>query len=412
MKSKKITIITANYYPEDTAIGLYTSQFAEYLKNNSFNVTVLTGFPYYPNWKIPENYENKPSFYKEINNGVEVIRYKQYVPSKVNFKSRILMILSFNFGLLVNLFKLKKSDLVICIVPFTTNCFIGKLYSLIYKTKFWIHLQDFEFDLLIDSGIGSKKSFFTKLFFKFLLKTESIILNSADLVSTISNSMMGKVYEKSNPKNTFFFPNWVSINNINPETSKKHNYFNPLKYNLLYSGNIGEKQDWNFFIEFCKLINKDDNIEIVIVGNGGYSDKLKERAGIYDFIKFKDVVPYSELSDLLCSADIHFLFQKYDVVDSVMPSKLLGMMASTRPSIVTGSSESEVNTILTNSKGGFYCSSNKPVDVYQKIIELKNNAEKTFVMGQNARKYVEEHFDSESVLSSFLSKVNQITHEK
>lgn len=412
MKSKKITVITANYYPEDTAIGLYTSQFAEYLKNNSFNVTVLTGFPYYPNWKIPESYENKPSFYKEINNGVEIIRYKQYVPSKVNFKNRILMILSFNIGLFLNLFRLTRSDLVICIVPFTTNCFAGKLYSLIYKTKFWIHLQDFEFDLLIDSGIGSKKSFFTKLFFKLLLKTESMILNSADLVSTISNSMMSKVYEKSNPKNTFFFPNWVYINNINPETSKKHNYFNPLKYNLLYSGNIGEKQDWNFFIEFCKLINKDDNIEIVIVGNGGYSDKLKERAGIYDFIKFKDVVPYSELSDLLCSTDIHFLFQKHDVVDSVMPSKLLGMMASTKPSIVTGNENSEVNTIISNSKGGYYNSSNCPIEIYEKIIELKNNIEKSNEIGQNARKYVETNFSSEKVLNSFLNKVNEVIDEK
>ena len=42
-----ITIITANFYPEDTAIGLYTSQFANYLKNEGYAVQVITGFPYY-----------------------------------------------------------------------------------------------------------------------------------------------------------------------------------------------------------------------------------------------------------------------------------------------------------------------------------------------------------------------------
>ena len=412
MKSKKITIITANFYPEDTAIGLYTSQFAEHLKNNSFDVTVLTGFPYYPKWKIPANYRDKSRFYVEYKEGIKIIRFKQYVPSKVTFLNRVLMILSFNFGLFINLFKLKKSDLVICIVPFTTNCFIAKLYSFIYNAKLWIHLQDFEFDLLIDSGIGSKKSFITKLFFKILLKIERILLNSADVVSTISNSMMKKVREKSNQKDVFFFPNWVSIDNINPEKSKKHTYFNPLKYNLLYSGNIGEKQDWDFFIEFCKLININDNIEITIVGNGGYHEKLIERAGAFEFIQFKDVVPYSELSDLLCSTDIHFLFQKSEVVDSVMPSKLLGMMASTKPSIVTGNENSEVNSILTNSKGGYYNSSNNPNEIYDKIIELKNNSEKSLEMGINARVFVEREFSSDTVLHSFLTKVNQVIDEK
>ena len=63
MKSKKITIVTGNFYPEETAIGLYTSQFAKYLKNNGFEITVLTGFPYYPMWKIPEEYLKKNAFF-------------------------------------------------------------------------------------------------------------------------------------------------------------------------------------------------------------------------------------------------------------------------------------------------------------------------------------------------------------
>ena len=412
MISKKITIITANYFPEDTAIGLYTTQFSEYLNNNDFEVTVLTGFPYYPKWKISENYCDKPSFYNEMYQGIKIIRFKQFVPKNVTFSSRILMILSFNFGLFINLFKLKKSDLVICIVPFTTNCFFGKLYSKITGAKFWVHFQDFEFDLFIDSGIGSKKSFLTNLFFKILSKSEKFILNSADVVSTISNSMLNKIHEKSNPKQTFLFPNWVSIDTINPENAKHHLYFDTLKFNLLYSGNIGEKQDWDYFIEFCKLIKENDTIAITIVGNGGYYNKLKERTSHFEFITFKENVPYSELSDLLCSADMHFLFQKTDVIDSVMPSKLLGMMASAKPSIVTGNEKSEVGMLLNRSQGGFYSSLNNPDEVYKKVIELKNNAEKSVTMGINARKYVKDNFSSEFVLNEFLQKVNEIVNEK
>ena len=412
MKSKKITIVTTNFYPEETAIGLYTSQFCKYLNDNNFEITVLTGFPYYPMWKIPQEYSKEKMFFKENYEGIKIVRFKQYVPSKVNFRNRIIMIISFTFGLIINSFKIRKSDLIICIIPFTSNSLIAKVISLFHKSKFWIHIQDFEFDLLIDSGIGSKKSWITKLFYKILLQTERIILNSADVVSTISNSMLNKVHEKSDSKDVFLFPNWISVTNINPETSKKHRFFNPLKYNLLYSGNIGEKQDWDFFIAFCKLINKEDNIQITIVGNGGYYEKLVEKSKEFEFIQFKDVVPYNELPDLLCSADLHFLFQKSDVVDSVMPSKLLGMMASAKPSIITGNKKSEVKTILNISNGGEYVCSNNPKEVYEKIISLKNNIEKSIEIGSNARDYVKNNFSSENVLNSFLNKVNQIINEK
>ncbi|BCY27832.1 glycosyltransferase family 4 protein [Flavobacterium okayamense] len=410
--SKKITIITANYYPEDTAIGLYTTQFADYLKSNGFEVTVLTGFPYYPQWEINTDYKEKKAFYTETNNEIKIIRFKQFVPKKVNLLGRILMILSFNFGLFINLFKLKKSDLIISVVPYTTNSIIGKFYSYFNKTKFWIHIQDFEFDLLIDSGIGTKNSFFKSLFFKILLKTESLLLNSADIISSISTSMIQKIYEKSNPKEVFYFPNWVSIDNINPTTSQHHPYFNSNKYNLLYSGNIGEKQDWDFFIEFCKLIKPEDDLNITIVGNGGYYNTLRERASNFEFVKFKDVVPYSDLSNLLCTADCHFLFQKSDVIDSVMPSKLLGMMASAKPSIITGNKNSEVNNILSNSSGGYYIASNNVKEVYEKVISLKNNAEKSSNMGAQAREFVKNNFSDKAVLDSFIVKINDVLHEE
>jgi colanic acid biosynthesis glycosyl transferase WcaI len=410
--NKTITLITSNFFPEDTAIGLYTTQLSEYLIKKGFQVTIITGFPYYPNWKIFKEYNSKPFFYEETHNNIRIIRFKQYVPSKISLISRVLMILTFNFGLLINFFKVRKSGLVISIIPFTTNCVFGFLFSKIYGSKFWIHIQDFEFDLLIDSGIGNKNSLFSKLFFKLLLSFERKLLNSADVVSSISNSMMQKVFQKSKANDVFYFPNWVSVENINPVTAKSHTFFDKSKYNLLYSGNIGEKQDWDFFINFCKNIKDDDNIEITIVGKGAYYKNLVNRSACFNFIKFKDVVPYHELSDLLCSADMHFLFQKSNVVDSVMPSKLLGMMASAKPCVVTGNKDSEVNTILSESNGGKYLFSNDPKEAYECVINLKSNEELSKKMGCAAREYVKDKFSENAVLDSFVTKINTLFYEK
>ena len=73
--NKTITLITSNFFPEDTAIGLYTTQLSEYLIKKGFQVTIITGFPYYPNWKIFKEYSSKPFFYEETHNNIRIIRF-------------------------------------------------------------------------------------------------------------------------------------------------------------------------------------------------------------------------------------------------------------------------------------------------------------------------------------------------
>ena len=53
-----ITIISNNYYPEDSGIGLYSAGMAEYLAQNH-NVKVITAMPYYPQWEIYAEYKNQ-----------------------------------------------------------------------------------------------------------------------------------------------------------------------------------------------------------------------------------------------------------------------------------------------------------------------------------------------------------------
>ena len=125
-----ITIISNNYYPEDSGIGLYSSNMADFLAVDN-NVTVVTGFPYYPQWEIHEKYKNRGTYYKETVNNVEILRFKQYTPSVQNFSRRILQMIHFFFGSIINIFKIKKNDVVIVVVPFTIPILLGLLLKLI-----------------------------------------------------------------------------------------------------------------------------------------------------------------------------------------------------------------------------------------------------------------------------------------
>ncbi|MEM5565622.1 WcaI family glycosyltransferase [Psychroserpens sp. AS72] len=404
MKNNNITIIGVNYSPEDSAIGLYTTQKAEYLVSKGYNVSVITGFPYYPQWKIRSDYENKKRWHKEIINDVSVYRYKQYVPSNPTFSKRIIHLLSFTFGNVPNLFKIAKPSHVICIVPFTSSILLGWFLKLRYRSKLWIHIQDFEFDAAIDSGLlSSNKSFFIKM----ILWVERTLLNKADTISTISNGMLNKLKTKVKNKNTYYLTNWLDTSKFRVKTDKKHPYLISEKFKILYSGNIGAKQDWSFFFEVLDTLKSFNDVEVIIVGEGAEKEKIVEGIKNYDFVTHYNLVPYDELPLLLSSADVHFLFQKSDVIDTVMPSKLLGMMASSKPSIVTGNKDSEVATVYKNSQGGFYYSDNSLEQVVACIETLKSDKNLCEQLGKNAETYVVKNYSKENILNRFIDELEK-----
>lgn len=410
MLKKKITIIGINYYPEDTAIGLYTSQLAEYLNKQSIDVNVITGFPYYPAWRIKDEYKSKNTFYKENINGINIFRYKQYVPKKPTFLKRILHLLDFSFGTLVNVLKIKDTDVVICVVPFIGSVFLGKFLSKIRKAKLWIHIQDFEFDAVTDSNIlenDTSKNFL----FKGLFWVEKKLLQSADLLSTISSSMISKLDKKLKPSNkSKLLPNWVDSEFIKPKNYKKHQYLLSSKFKILYSGNIGEKQDWEFFIEFVKKLQPITDIEIIVVGNGSKRIWVEEKLLDLDNIFFYNPVEYSELSNLLCSADLHILFQKIDVVDTVMPSKILAMMSSEKPSLITGNLKSEVSTIINNSNSGKYFETKNLNEVLNFVNEIRLNKSLQKEYGENARNFVSKNYSKVKILNQFKDTLFKLTN--
>lgn len=401
-----ITLVGINFYPEDSSTGLYSTQMAEYLAKKN-DLEVITGFPYYPEWEIREEYQNRPKYLTEKKENITIYRYKQYVPKEPTFKNRILHLLDFTLGSIPNVFKVKKSDLVICVVPFTSSIALGLLLAKLRGAKVWVHIQDFEFDAAVESGLAGEQKGLKAKVFKGLFWLERKLLSKADIVSTISYGMISKLETKTNTPN-YFFPNWVDGDFIDPAKSQQHELMQSEKFKILYSGNIGAKQDWDFFIRIIEHYRNDENIEFIVVGAGAKKEWLVKQTEAFNNVKLYMPVEYATLSDLLCSAGLHILFQKNDVIDTVMPSKLLGMMASAKPSLVTGSLESEVAKVFDKSKGGYFYDSEDFDAVVAAIEELAADDIKAKEMGVDAREYIVEHFSASKVLANFEQKVQEV----
>ena len=66
-------IIGINYRPEPSGIGPYTAGLAEHLAARGDNVTVLTGLPHYPAWRLMRG-TPRTLFRRETIRGGTVIR--------------------------------------------------------------------------------------------------------------------------------------------------------------------------------------------------------------------------------------------------------------------------------------------------------------------------------------------------
>ena len=407
-----ITLVGINFYPEESSSGLYSTQMAEHLAKDN-TVEVVTGFPYYPEWAIRETYRKKPRYLVEQHGAITLYRYKQYVPGNPTFRNRIIHLLDFTLGSVRNIFKIKKSDLVICVVPFTSSIVPGWLLAKRRGAKLWVHIQDFEFDAAIESGLAGKQGVVKTKVFQALFWLERKLFNQADLVSTISYGMLARLEEKTDTPG-YFFPNWVDENFINPQQAKTHPLMRSEKFKVLYSGNIGAKQDWEFFIKVAAYFKDDEKITFIVVGAGARKAWLVEQTRSFSNVRHFTPVEYATLPDLLCSADLHILFQKNEVIDTVMPSKLLGMMASAVPSVVTGSPASEVAKVFEASKGGYFydsgCDSGCLDNVLKIIQYLSAHKTAAQAMGLRARSYIIEHFSASRVLGDFEDKVRELIH--
>ncbi|MGH2600427.1 MAG: glycosyltransferase, partial [Dehalococcoidia bacterium] len=77
--SMRILLIGINYWPEETGIAPYTTGLAEHLAARGHEITVLTGVPHYPQWRILESYAGRLRARESIR-GVRVRRFRHYVP--------------------------------------------------------------------------------------------------------------------------------------------------------------------------------------------------------------------------------------------------------------------------------------------------------------------------------------------
>lgn len=417
----KIIIQSINFHPELTGIGKYTSEMAHWLASNGHTVRVITGYPYYPHWKIDFTYR-KYFWTSESWQSVKVMRCPIWVPEIPNGIKRICHLASFALSsfpiMLAQIFW--RPNIILTIEPPLFAAPAALLTSFFSGAKSILHIQDFEVDAAFDLGLlkGDELK-------KFVIKVEKFLLKRFDLVSTISNRMLVGAKSKGvNAEKAFLFPNWVSV----PPRCKwnRNDYDVVMEERLaylwqlgvpsdgviaLYSGNMGAKQGLEVMGEAARLLTEAQNLStpiyFIFCGDGVGRKNLEIQCRDLRSVYFLDLQPPELLPKFLAMADIHLLPQKADAVDLVMPSKLTGILASGGPFIAMSDENSELANIAHHC--GIIVPPGDLKAFYDALIELSTDVNLRRKLGLSGHRYALENLGTDRIMSGFEIKLKEIS---
>ena len=333
-------IVGINYAPEPVGIGPYTQGLAEALVVAGAKVEAIAAKPYYPQWRTADGYAGG-GWHHADEAGVTLTRCPIYVPSNPSGLRRIVHLASFAASALPMALRAalrrpaERPQLVVVIAPALLSVVTAWLAARLAGARLWIHVQDFEVEAALATGLMQDGSLPARL----ARWIEARLLRLGDRVSTISPQMCAKLVAKGiAPERVFEMRNWADAR-FAPDPAGamalRREWRLGQQVVALYAGNIARKQGIEILVEAARLLQQRSDIAVVICGEGPNRAELEHLAAGLANVQLHDLQPAARMGAMLTMADLHLLPQIAGAADLVLPSKLTNMLASGRPVVAT-----------------------------------------------------------------------------
>jgi colanic acid biosynthesis glycosyl transferase WcaI len=396
----RIIVWGINYAPEFTGIAPHSVALCEFLLERGHDVEMVTSFPYYPTWQ--KRPEDRARLYRtDIVNGVPVHRCWHFVPARVSALKRIIHEGSFVFTSTLRVLFLRNPDVFVVVSPplllGVAAWFVGKLK----RAPFVFHVQDMQPDAAVGLGM-LKQSWFTRA----LYGLEAFAYRHAARVSGITRGMLATFRNKGVAESKLiYFPNAISLKNDEPpprrgEFRKRHGFATD-EFLAVYAGNLGVKQGLEVLLETAALL-REQRIRFLICGDGAQREALAGRAREMELPNFS-MLPLQKGRDyraLLVDADVCFITQQAGAGNSFFPSKLLGLLAESKPVVTVAAPECELARSLEEGNFGVNVPPGQPRELARVLDALAKDPQRMAKFGEAGRRYVEQ-FEKGRVMENF-----------
>ena len=246
--AKRILIYTNHFYPEQFKIN----EIVDWLSKEGHTIRVITGIPNYPLGKYYKGYGLHSFYGKSYRENVIVNRLPliprgngNYIMLVLNYLSYFISTFVFTIYLLFKkkydyIFVHHTSPILIAVHPIIYSFFHKKTTKYLWDLDIWPETLE-AMNIVKSKIILSLISKVVKIIYSFY---DKILIASEGLVDIIEKKYKGEV---------IYFPNWAE-DDIEKNINDKEIQINlpKNKFIIMYTGNIGEAQNFKDLIETIK----------------------------------------------------------------------------------------------------------------------------------------------------------------
>ena len=405
----RLLLVTTNYWPEPTGVAVYTTDLAELIENNDFEVSVLTSLPHYPWWKVPPEFSHiveGESHQKSVN----IFRVNHLIPPKMNAYLRIRFELSLwrNLKKVLKKLAVKDYDVILACVPTVAAGVVGKKIAVKLGVPFGLIVQDL-------SGSGAKQAGLRggALISKAALAIEGSVLKAADSMVVVSPAMVDAVTDLGvPPARVLEIANYCAreIEIVNRDVARKNFGWESNEFLVIHAGNMGAKQGLENVVEASKALSKDANVKIYLVGHGNQEANLRKLCEGLENIVVMAAVRDDQFSALLSAADLLLINERITQMDMSLPSKLTSYLYSERPVVAAvprgGATWKFLDGIAELVEAG------NPSLLASAIKELSQDPVKRKDLASKGLEFARKNLDAEIGRKKYLDWVNSLIQAK
>jgi glycosyltransferase involved in cell wall biosynthesis len=405
----RLLIVTTNFWPEPAGIAVYTTDLAEALAENGYEIEVLTSLPHYPWWSVPEEFAYLVEGTTK-HNSLEVTRVKHFIPRRVNVLSRIRFEVSLWWNLYLALRRklFRNYDVVIACIPTVAAGIVGNSYAKRSQVPFGLIIQDL-------SGVGAKQSGLRggALISRVALAIEGAVFKAADSIVVVSQAMRAAVTELGVPSwRIFEISNYSArrIESVDRDIARRNLGWKSDDFIVVHTGNLGTKQEMENVVEASKALSIDSKVKIYLVGHGNQEAYLKNLCDGLKNISIIGAVPGDQYSALLSAADVLLVNERSSQMEMSLPSKLTSYLFSNRAVLAAvprgGATWNFLEGIAELVEAG------KPLLLANAIKDLSQNPEKRNELASKGLEFARKNLGLEMGRKKYLDWVKSLIQSK
>ncbi len=404
----RILLLTEYFPPEIGAGSTRAFELSRRWSETDADVTVLTGFPDYPDGVIPEPYRGR-LLMKEKLGKIQVIRTYIYPTPNKGFIKRVISFLSFTISsVLLGTWASKKMDILIATSPPFSIGIAGYIISRLKKIPYIFEVRDIWPASVVQ--LGQIKN---KLVIKILEYIELYLYRQAAKVVSVTDSFVQEFVSRGvNTEKIEVVKNGVDLEFFKPD-KKIGNLAQDLGLNdkeiISYVGTHGLSHALEKVIDTANELKHHKNLHFLFIGDGAKKEFLKNYAKEFALknVTFLDSVSKEKLTKYYSISHIMLVpLKKLPLFKTVLPSKIFEIMAVGKP-IIT-SIDGECKNLVEEAKAGVFAKPEDVADLKEKILYLHQNPDIRNQMGHNGRIFVQKYFDRKLLADRYLKIIKSI----